>query len=58
MIEDNFKELINKNNDKYMEEIINENFKVYELNTNMVKGPGGMDYFDEKGIEEFHKIIM
>ena len=52
--------IINKNNDKYMEEIINENFKVYELNTNMTPhlGPGGMDYFDEKGIEQFRKIIL
>jgi hypothetical protein len=50
--------IVNKNNETYNEKIINENFKIYELDTKIVSGPGGMEYFDKNGIEKFKKIIM
>ena len=49
--------IIKKDNEIYKEEIINENFKIYELDTKMVMD-NGMAYFDKNGIEKFKKIIM
>lgn len=49
--------IINKNNNIYKEEFLNENLLTVELDTNMVVGNHGMMYFDENGISKFLKII-
>jgi hypothetical protein len=46
-----------KVNKSYKEEKINDNLILFELDTNIVKGPAGMNYFDKKGISKFINII-
>ena len=46
-----------KNNKVYTENKINENLEIYELKSNIIKGPYGMEYFDKSGIKKFNQII-
>ena len=46
-----------KKNSTFKEEKINNNLSIFELDTNIVKGPRGMEYFDKKGIKKFIEII-
>lgn len=50
--------IINKNNNIYKEEYLNENCIVVELNTNMICGNYGMMYFEQNGINKFLEIIQ
>ena len=49
--------ILNKNNNIYKEEFLNENLIVVELDTNMILGNHGMMYFDQNGIDIFLQII-
>ncbi len=49
--------ILNKNNNIYKEEFLNENLIVIELDTNMILGNHGMMYFDQNGIDNFLQII-
>lgn len=49
--------IIKKNNNEYNECKIHSNLILYELDTEIVVGPHGMQYFDENGINKFIEII-
>jgi hypothetical protein len=49
--------IIKKNNTEFSEIKINSNLILYELDTKIIIGPYGMEYFDEKGLIKFRDII-
>lgn len=49
--------ILKKENKIYKEEKINNNLILFELDTNIIKGPAGMNYFDNKGVNKFINII-
>lgn len=48
--------IIKSKNNVYKEEI-RDNLFLIELDTNIIKGPAGMKYFDKKGVVKFINII-